>query len=605
MSVKRLGSSYMEDLNSSTAGYACACKSWMRSACCEELLQTPKGRWYCILHYPAADQAKLDRFEGTVRVKLQDQNYSFAGVWFPNSSDLTWVSPIHNEVNFCAAVFNGPAYFNGIEFRENVNFSRVHFRNECSFVGARFQAGRSVRFDGTRFRGRTTFKNARFSSETVFRNTQFEDLAIFDDVVFAKAANSVDFRNATFLGTTSLIRAHVSADLDFSDCHFHGDLDFSESHINAPVFFDHCTLEAQARFFLVRATLASTLRLSRARLAGAMDLSIIDVRRSSFIDFSESVISGELRFYGGNWLRDDADDPSAPVESPLFANRRRIGQRLKNSHENVREPGFLGLRDLRLRLLRMRVPLIAPRNRAQPAINDDREQQDSSNHEESKGALRFSHARLEKPEAITFNSVRLTPSWFTDADARKMTFNKVSWRDWATGGAWTLGKEISRIREIGEGSAYESLALTCRQLALNAEENHRYEEASMFRYAAMEVPRLRTGRGANVLTFHWWYWLMSGYGEKVFRALSVLVLLLVGFALCYLRAPFEPSRTTDRPIFMSPSEALAYSIRVAALHEPTPHPVTVFGKFAVAAESVITPVQAALLVLAIRRRFSR
>ena len=78
----------------------------------------------------------------------------------------------------------------------------------------------------------------------------------------------------------------------------------------------------------------------------------------------------------------------------------------------------------------------------------------------------------------------------------------------------------------------------CRSLALNAEENHRYEEASDFRYMAMDARRLEKSRGFALWTLSWWYWFASGYGERVLRASVVLVGMRLLFAALYTQVGF-------------------------------------------------------------------
>jgi hypothetical protein len=61
-------------------------------------------------------------------------------------------------------------------------------------------------------------------------------------------------------------------------------------------------------------------------------------------------------------------------------------------------------------------------------------------------------------------------------DPRKFDFTNVEWR-----GALKhrdIKQGIENLTERKISSPYRLLAIACRQLAVNAEENHRYEEAS-------------------------------------------------------------------------------------------------------------------------------
>src|ERR1043165_3572871 len=98
----------------------------------------------------------------------------------------------------------------------------------------------------------------------------------------------------------------------------------------------------------------------------------------------------------------------------------------------------------------------------------------------------FKFARIEKPDLLSLHTVTLRPHWFVNVDARKFEFINVNW-NWRN---ISTKKEIKSLRRKKGLTAHGLLAIACRNLAVNAEENHRYEEASRFRYMAMEARRL-------------------------------------------------------------------------------------------------------------------
>jgi hypothetical protein len=68
----------------------------------------------------------------------------------------------------------------------------------------------------------------------------------------------------------------------------------------------------------------------------------------------------------------------------------------------------------------------------------------------------------------------------------------------------------------------------------------------------------------------------------------------------------SPSRTeTQEPVSLDYRDSFIYSLRTGTLQKPDPQPTTKFAKILVATESIVVPLQAALLALAIRRRFMR
>lgn len=222
--------------------------------------------------------------------------------------------------------------------------------------------------------------------------------------------------------------------------------------------------------------------------------------------------------------------------------------------------------------------------------------------------------RTEKPDSLSFYTLALRPQWFVNADARKFEFINVdwNWRDIST------KEEIKSLERKKVSSPHPLLATACRNLATNAEENHRYEEASRFRYMAMDARRLERWRGWAFWTLGWWYWLASGYGERVWRAFVVLNCVWLVAAALYTRVGFarwEPRVSTQQEAAEARRDevgeplklprALTYSLGVMTLQKPEPRPATNAAQSLVMLETILGPVQAALLALAIRRKFMR
>ena len=240
--------------------------------------------------------------------------------------------------------------------------------------------------------------------------------------------------------------------------------------------------------------------------------------------------------------------------------------------------------------------------------------------------LDLQNARLEKPERISFHRVRLCPGWFVNIDSREMVFTDVSWdnldRKFRNPNI-TAEIESLEIREVSDPNRL--LEIACRQLAVNAEENNRYDEASRFRYMAMETKRLEYAWHGRLWTLSWWYRLSSGYGENWSRALFVLLGILVLFGVFY-NSPFASfelpekkeadtaviqeieKRTEPKPpqfYKMNNLEGFVHSLYVAAIQRPEPKAVDTTTRLFVILETIFAPLQAALLALAIRRKFMR
>jgi hypothetical protein len=211
-------------------------------------------------------------------------------------------------------------------------------------------------------------------------------------------------------------------------------------------------------------------------------------------------------------------------------------------------------------------------------------------------------------------------------------------------------------------SLHELLTITYWRLSENAETNSRYEEASDFRKMAFEIERLgrkaqrkewlenlgdteKTGLSIKFFfsdlkrsTGQVWsliksypfgvlqflYRWLSGYGENWARASLVMLMIWILFAILYLlpfstfyrweiKAPGQQEyemaikeRKVDmdgRPLNFA--EAFSYSFGVMSLQKPEPKPLGTVTFALVALETALGPLQAALLALAIRRKFMR
>ncbi len=173
----------------------------------------------------------------------------------------------------------------------------------------------------------------------------------------------------------------------------------------------------------------------------------------------------------------------------------------------------------------------------------------------------------------------------------------------------SLGYEIQLIRARREtGSPYTLLAQACQRLAANAEENRDYAHASSFNYWAMEAQR-KDKRASAIAPWRliWWYWVLSGYGERTWLAAAWLVGILVSFAGFYmLVGQVEVHELSVVGVLQTLPDAVAYSQGVMsrqAARLPSYTPTLL--QYLVFIEGILGPLQAALFALAMRRKFLR
>jgi hypothetical protein len=216
-------------------------------------------------------------------------------------------------------------------------------------------------------------------------------------------------------------------------------------------------------------------------------------------------------------------------------------------------------------------------------------------------SLNLQFAVFEKPEKVLFHTTLLQPHWFVNTDPRKFEFADVEWKNIEKRKDSVISEieDLTSRRYENLASPYTLFAIACKRLASNSEENNRYDEASSFRYLAMDSQRLENSKGFSPQTLTWWYWLLSGYGEDWKRAFFWLIGILLICSILY---------ATPLSIFkeeLSLWNTFGYSLNVFALQRPEPRPTNWFAMLIVGFEAIFAPLQAALLILAIRRKFMR
>jgi hypothetical protein len=356
-------------------------------------------------------------------------------------------------------------------------------------------------------------------------------------------AQDFNFRGVWFPDTIMFEEAVFEVMVDFSHATFHRDADFRGSAFHKEAHFFGTTFNAKANF-------NSTNFCAGANFVSAIFRAEAEFRYANFNSgarFTHATFSDHTKFAGEEWYTSgdllDMDPESFRTEKPDFD---------------------------------------------------------------------FQFARIEKPDHISFHTLSLYPHSFVNVDARKFDFTNVTW-NWRS-----TREEVKSSYSKNASPPYRLLAIACRRLAVNAEENHRYEEASKFRYMAMEARRLEDWRGFTFWRLSWWYWFASGYGERVLKAFVMLLCIWFIAALLYTRVGFarwesrssseSEAATVKHDEVGAPlkwSRALTYSLEVMTLRKPEPKPATTTAQTVVMLETILGPVQAALLALAIRRKFMR
>jgi hypothetical protein len=503
-----------------------------------------------VLHYPG--QEKRDDFQQAFQKKLDEKDFNFTGAWFPEGPSFSHFefsqavdfrsATFSAEMNFRGTVFGAAADFSNVTFNAFVRFDSI-FKKDANFAGAVFSA--DVDFHGAAFDGPVYFNNATFNREAYFSNATFNREAYFSNTTFNREAY-------------------------FGEASFNAEADFSYAKFSAEAGFIDATFNAKADF-------------SYAKFITGADFK---TNFNAEADFNYAVFAGEAYF------RYAVFKGKINLRSTTFKYHVRFGGE-ESGEQSFRKDAWLDLQ----------------------------------------------FARIDKPDHVSFHTLTLRPHWFVNVDARKFDFINVEW-DWKP----LINEEIEALKIKGVAQPHRLLSIACRQLAVNAEDNHRYDEASKFRYWSMyarqqetwaglapwwrfrswlsmrwsNISRLPILRFFNRNWLYWFYWAASGYGERVLRAFVVLIGVWLLFALLYTQVGFarwEPRLASESDLATAKrdevgipqnlSRALPYSFGVMTFQKPEPRPATTAAQSLVMLETILGPLQAALLALAIRRKFMR
>jgi uncharacterized protein YjbI with pentapeptide repeats len=593
--------------------FVCDCNERFRQACRgEPFYKEHRGKRYCVLHYPGTH--KNLEFKEALDRKIAGRNWRFTGVYFPS------------ELSFNNMELTSPVDFRHATFHEHANFSSTVFSARASFANATFS---DVSFSGAQFDEESSFASA------VFRRPSSFDLAVFK--------KTTDFHEASFSSETSFAQAHFEATSDFSSCHFRGKANFSTTMFGGEAQFRGSEFEANSNFssssFKSDATFTE-VRFQRTYFISA-SFQTARFERASFgaaAEFMASSFGGEVDFVmasleGPAGFRESIFKKDARFSLAVFRGDASFSKSVIEAGAHFDQVRFQGELAFDLSVLKGDVDFSSARFSDYLTVA-------VATGSANRFSLNFQYSKIEQPTRVTFQKMTLRPHWLVQANFQQANFVNVTW-DFM----WISVEVETLVRRGGENTIpHRILSRTYRQLAVNAEENHRYDEASRFRYSAMATRwqegwfkkpwwrrpkfgirsswhRLNQNRlvawlRGDHLTFL--YWLMSGYGERVFRALVALMVIWLGFALLYTCVGFarwdsKPSSETEYQLVrrdemgqpLPLKSALTYSIGVMSLQKPDPKPATNTAYALVVFETILGPVQAALLALAIRRKFMR
>ena len=530
----------------------------------EPFFKEHNGRRYCVLHYPGKEKSL--EFLQALHRKLRNNDFDFQGVWFPDDVNLrrefktkanfhqaTFAGSVYfssavfkSEAIFWDATFRDFANFNSAEFESSVDFTRAVFKEHANFGAMIFK--KDARFLGVQFRS-ADFSNSKFDDWADFCSAASEGIAYFHRAEFANAANF----GGTRLGAANFNEVSFGGEANFGSCEFIAKAEFVLAKFKGTADFQVSTFRENAEFIMCQfrsaANFNKTTFLSDANFSNC--------------HFSDSAFFGTASFGRDTLFCEAVFEHDATFTDCILRDRLRFAG-------GSRESMF-----------------------------------------KNSSALDLQFATIDNPAHVSFHTVKLRPHCFANVDPRLFDLMYVDWE------LHSLRDEVKSLRERNI-SSLKVLSIACRQLSVNSEENQRYELASKFRYMAMEARRRTQWYGCAFWRLNWWYWLASGYGERVLRAFIVLISIMVISAGAFTRSGFarwEPKLASEAEFANAKRDevgaplpfkrALTYSLAVMTLQKPEPRPATPIAQSIVLLETILGPLQAALLALAIRRKFMR
>lgn len=552
----------------------------------ERANQEINGAHYCLLHFPG--DKDLEHFKKLVRKKVNSKDYSFRYAKIPAG------------IKFTKEAFDGTADFQSAVFEGDADFSEAKFSDIAQFSDATF-------------RGRVDFTHATFEKLAYFNNACFQQEPTSNDKI--KDGLWTNFSGAAF-----------ESKAEFTKAHFHRITHFSDSKFKSANF--------RAAQFLKANFIGS-------RFAEAVDFG--EATFKLFANFSGAVFESNADFHSAQFPG-DSDDKKDPYRGGCFASAHfdtADFRKTRFSRADFASSTFDDAADFGEATFSLPANFNKVTFKSYASFSGTQGSDMPQPTFDAQSSLGLQYARIEKPDRVSFRSLNLSPEWFVNVDPTKFEFFDVEWDK-------EVPKRVKRSNNSHSTINYGLMSVTYRRLAINAEENHRYREASAFRFWAMDFARRERGR-VNPLSLTFWYLLVSGYGESISRAGVVLLGILIGFSVLYTRVPFKrwdwrlgsqispisdgatkkpeagdggsasnsseagdggaASQSSDasdrnRDEYILFPRALAYSLE-AVLQRSELRPKSDVGQCAVVIEIVLVSVQGALLLLAIRRKFMR
>lgn len=402
--------------------------------------------------------------------------------------------------------------FDYVWFPSGIYLREYNFLAVANFSSAIFSNGAD--FSSATFLSDAYFGSATFSAGTSFRSATFSSDVYFNSTTFSSYVN---FNLVTF-----------SSYVDFNLVTFSSYVDFNQTKFSKNVYFKWAIFLFEADF-------------SSATFSAGAYFTSTKFGKESVVNFNEANFEKDA-FFDRTRFRNDVSFNSAILGSESYVIFRGAFFARKADFLYCTAEGYLIFTTLR---------------------------------QGRESSFDLQNAAFEKATRVSFHTIDLCPGWFVNVDSRKFVFTDIFWKhlDWDSRNK-NLELELASLDARGiKNQRKRLLEIAARQLAVNAEENNRYEEAAKFRYMAMETKRLEeTKHRSSSRYLFWLYKWSSGYGESWTRAALVLFVVIVFFGILYA-LPLSSFVYDEKQLHaMNVGEGLVHSLNITAFQRPDRKP---------------------------------
>lgn len=406
------------------------------------------------------------------------------------------------EVSFRGATFSGDADFSGVTFPAGAWFEGATFDDDVWFVQAEFPAG--AWFDGAKFFGDVWFDQTEFSVAW-FAGAEFSG----GDVVFTRASFSgeVSFRGATFTKPASFNVATFSGPASFEGAEFSGDVSLDGARFFGVTQFRRVKFVMASQFgplvcklldlsdavFGQPVTLkiaAGAVRFVRTRFESTATIRL----RYAYVDFSDAVLSA----------------PSAVTAHPVPFIRGTEGEGMAKNLSAIPEGG---VRVTSVRGVDAAHLVLAGIDLSECAFI---------------GAFHLDQLRIEGNCAFAD-----PPNGFTRRRVLLEEHYRRALNRWNMAPPWGWRRGPHHPDPVLT-PGYDDLAATYRSLRKAFEDVKNEPDAADFYYGEMEMRRHDHKRPWGERALLTSYWIVSGYGLRVSRALVSLSLAMAATVLALM-----------------------------------------------------------------------